>query len=225
MACSSPTTKYCSPQNAILPVNLNKLCVLALYFRKEDQVNEYCQKIVQTNAILPMGTYLTKQSVSPPLGIIQLDTGCHAANNFLSLPPYYIFEEQVTLTDPNQSLLEIQNSTLSRIWDPFVKALPNFTKLELPKNLEQIDNIPMNDLILKLRGLRRVKVEDTSWPLWAYILINLGVSMVITCLLFWYFNITKRVNILSIVYPYAYIQPLAIDKGTMIKTNPQVRWN
>ena len=126
-----------------------------------------------------------------------------------------IFEEQVTLTDPNQSLLEIQNSTLSRIWDPFVKALPNFTKLKLPKNLEQTDNIPMNDLILKLRGLRRVKVEDTSWPLWAYILINLGVSMVITGLLFWYFNITKRVNILSIVYPYAYIQPLAIDKGTI----------
>ena len=87
VACSSPTTKYCSPQNAILPVNLNKLCVLALYFRKEDQVNDYCQKIVQTNVILPMGTYLTKQSVSPPLGIIQLDTGCHAANNFLSLPP------------------------------------------------------------------------------------------------------------------------------------------
>ena len=134
----------------------------------------------------------TKQSVSPPLGIIQLDTGYHAANNFLSLPPFYIFEEQVTLTDNNHKLLEIQNSTLSRVWDPFVKAFPNFTKLELPKNLEQIDNIPMNDLILKLRGLWRVKVEDTSWPLWAYILINLGVSMVITGLLFWYFQYYKK---------------------------------
>ena len=48
-----------------------------------------------------------KRSVSPPLGIIQLDTGCYAANNFLSLPPYYIFEEQVTLIDPNQKLFEI----------------------------------------------------------------------------------------------------------------------
>ena len=58
------------------------------------------------------------QSVSPLLGIIQLDTGCHAANNFLSLPPpppYYIFEEQVTLIDPNQKLLEIHNSNLSCI--------------------------------------------------------------------------------------------------------------
>ena len=81
---------------------------------------------------------------------------------------------------------------MSRIWDPFVKALPNFTKLELPKNLEQIDNIPINNLILKLRGLRRVKVEDTSWPLWVYILINLGVSMVITGLLFWYFQYYKK---------------------------------
>ena len=130
--------------------------------------------------------------MSPLLGIIQLDTGCHAANNFLSLPPYYIFEEQVTLIDPNQKLLEIHDSTLSCIWDPFVKALPNFTKLELPKNLEQIDNITMNDLILKLKGLWHVKVEDTSWSLWAYILIKLGVSMVITGLLFWYFQYHKN---------------------------------
>ena len=134
----------------------------------------------------------TKQSVSPPLGIIQLDTGCHAAYNFLSLPPYYTFEEPATLIDPNQRLLEIRNDTLSHIWEPFVQALPNFTELKLPENLEQIDNIPMNDLILKLRGLRRIKVEDTSWPLWAYILINLGVSTVITGLLFWYFQYNKK---------------------------------
>ena len=63
-ACSDPIMKYCSPRNAILPVNLNKLCVLALYFKKEEQVNEYCRKIVQTNAILPMGTYF-----SGPLGL------------------------------------------------------------------------------------------------------------------------------------------------------------
>ena len=50
----------------------------------------------------------------------------------------------------------------------------------------------MNDLILKLRGLRRIKVEDTSWPPWAYILINLGVSMVITGLVFWYFQYYKK---------------------------------
>ena len=50
----------------------------------------------------------------------------------------------------------------------------------------------MNELILKLRGLRRVKVEDTSWPLWAHILINIGVSMVITGLLFWYFQYYKK---------------------------------
>ena len=50
----------------------------------------------------------------------------------------------------------------------------------------------MNDLNLKLRGLRRVKVEDTSWTLWAYILIYLGVSTVITGLLFWYFQYYKK---------------------------------
>ena len=37
-ACSDPITKYCSPRNAILPVNLNNLCLLALYFKKEEQV-------------------------------------------------------------------------------------------------------------------------------------------------------------------------------------------
>ena len=106
--------------------------------------------------------------------------------------PFIFLKKKQTLIDPNQKLLEIRNDTLSRIWEPFVQALPNFTKLELPENLEQVDNIPMNDLILNLRGLRSVKVEDTSWPLWSYILNNLGFSTVITGLLFWYFQYYKK---------------------------------
>ncbi|MCG8045976.1 MAG: hypothetical protein N0E48_09980, partial [Candidatus Thiodiazotropha endolucinida] len=163
LECSNQFTKYCSPRSAIMPVNLNQLCVLALFFKDEPKVNKYCCRLVQPNTLLPMGTYLTQglwvigtkekidfsivclgmsgrksikthttQAIDPPLGIIQLEPGCHAANNFLSLPPYYFFEEQVDIPDPYKELLELHNTTKFKLWEPFSQALPNFSKLELP---------------------------------------------------------------------------------------------
>ena len=87
----------------------------------------------------------------PPFGIIHLDAGCHASNNFLSLPPYYGFEEY-------DDLIKIHNTTDFRIWEPFSKALPKFTRLELPRNLSTVRQIPMEDLIFRLRGMRNIEI-------------------------------------------------------------------
>lgn len=206
-----------------MPVNLNQLCILALFFKDEQKTNDYCYRLVQTNTLLPMGTYLTQglwvigtkekidfsivclgisgrksiktlttQSIDPPLGIIQLEPGCHAANNFLSLPPYYFFEEQIDVPDPYRELLELHNMTEFKLWEPFSQALPNFSKLELPTNLSIIKQIPMDDLILKLRGMRRVEIRDTSWPLWAYIVIDSVVCIAIAGIVFLYLRYRKH---------------------------------
>ena len=135
--CSNRVTRYCSPENAILPVNLNRLCIMALFLKDDKNVDKYCRKIVLPNALLPMGTYLDQglwvigtkekldfavvclgpsgqksdkiyhtETVTPPIGIVQLKTGCHAANNFLSLPPYYVFREYASISDPYEDLLK-----------------------------------------------------------------------------------------------------------------------
>lgn len=31
--CENVAVKYCSPKNAVLPVNLHRLCILALFFK------------------------------------------------------------------------------------------------------------------------------------------------------------------------------------------------
>ena len=57
--CSNTVTKYCSPRNAILPVNLNHLCVLAFFTKEDKKINRFCCRMVEPNAILPMATYIS----------------------------------------------------------------------------------------------------------------------------------------------------------------------
>ena len=51
--------KYCSLRNAILPVNLNHLCVLAFFTKEDKWINRFCRRMVEPNAILPMATYIS----------------------------------------------------------------------------------------------------------------------------------------------------------------------
>ena len=70
--------------------------------------------------------------------IITLESGCHAANDYINLPSYYEFEGyRITSYDPLNKLLEIRNQSKVRIWDPLIENSPNFTKIELPQNLRQ----------------------------------------------------------------------------------------
>ena len=247
--CSNTVVKYCSPRYAILPVNLNHLCVLAFFTKDDKKINRFCRRVVEPNAMLPMATYISagrwvvstqekltfsvvclgsagqgsqltqqSQSVSPPLGVIQLKPGCHGSNNFLSLPPYYEYEGHFSAIDPLTTLLDLHNMSKFRVWEPFKEALPNFTKLELPENLQTIEQISMGDLIARLRNLRKVDVSSTSWPTWAYIIINIGVSVLIGCIIYMYCRFykgkKKRVHILTCC------RRLAILSGNETNANP-----
>ena len=212
--CGNTAIKYCSPKNVILPVNLHQLCLLALFFKDHSKVDKHCRKTVEPNAVLPMATYIssghwlvsartplefsivclaangrsssmtqTIQKMSNIVDIITLKSGCHAANDFLNLPPYYEYEQQIHVPDPLNNLLTIRNKTKFRVWDSFEK-LPTFPAIELPENLKSIKQIPMDHLVTQLRGLGRVEVKNTSWPIWVHILINLGIILVVVVLLY-----------------------------------------
>ena len=124
--------------------------------------------------------------------VISLKSGCHAANDFLNLSPYYEFQEQITMHDPLSNLLEIRHKTKFRIWNPLVRNFSNFTKFELPENLKAVEQIPMNEFVTRLRGLKRVEVKDTSWPIWVYILINPGITLVLVVILYWFCKVRKN---------------------------------
>lgn len=213
--CGNTLIKYCTPKNAVLPVNLHRLCILALFFKDHKKVDENCHRIVEPNAILPTATYISsgqwlvsakeplefsivcltsngrkspmKQSLQKMhtfVDVISLKSGCHAANDYLNLPPYYEFQEQIKVHDPLSNLLTIRNRTKFRIWDPFIESFSNFSNLTLPENLQSIEQIPMNNMVTRLRGLNRVEVKDNSWPVWVYILINLGIVFIVILIVF-----------------------------------------
>ena len=86
----------------------------------------------------------------------------------------------------------IHNTTNFRIWEPFSKALPKFTRLELPRNSSTVRQIPMEDLIFKLRGMRNIEVADNSWPLWAYLVIDSMICLLIGGGVFLYLRYRKQ---------------------------------
>ena len=230
--CSNRVTRYCSPENAILPVNLNRLCIMALFLKDDKNVDKYCRKIVLPNALLPMGTYLDQglwvigtkekldfavvclgpsgqksdkiyhtETVTPPIGIVQLKTGCHAANNFLSLPPFYVFREYASISDPYEDLLKFYNTTTFCIWEPLSQALPNLTDLVLPGNLSTVKQIPMDDLILRLQGMQNIEIKDDSWPLWAYLFIDSIICILVGGGVFLYLRYRKQKKLLAFETP------------------------
>ena len=48
-----------TPRNAVLPVDLHQHCVLALFFKSNEEVDKYCRKIVTPNSMLPQAKYLS----------------------------------------------------------------------------------------------------------------------------------------------------------------------
>ena len=253
-ACSNAVLRYCTPRNAVLPVNLHQHCVLALFFKSNEEVDKYCRKIVTPNSMLPQAKYLSlgqwvvslresltfsivctenvgrksamtqeTKILSPPLDVITLEPGCSGSSNFLNLPPYYQFEERVSIKDPFSDLIELRNKSKFRIWNTFEEALPNFTKIELPSNLSEIKHLSMHDLIWKLRGMHRVEIEDQSWPIWAYIVINSGICILTGCGIFLYLRYMQNKKIMSFETPgcCARLAILCSDGSKVDKNEPR----
>ena len=230
-ACSNVVMRYCTPRNAVLPVNLHRHCALALFFKENAEVDTYCRKIVTPNAMLPQAKYLSvglwvvalrepltfsvvctenrgqrsattqqTKTMKPPLDVIKLKPGCSGSSNLLNLPPYYQFEDYATVKDPFSNLIELRNKSKFRIWDHLEEALPNFTKIEL-SNLTALKQIPMTDLIWKLRDMRKVEIKDESWPMWVYIIINGGICILGGALIFLYLRYRKNKGTLDFETP------------------------
>ena len=56
--CSDQSTKFCALENAIFPINLSKLCVIALFMKNEDNIKRFCQKVVRLDTTLPTAIHL-----------------------------------------------------------------------------------------------------------------------------------------------------------------------
>lgn len=208
--CSLPLTRYCKIRSPIYPVNLSKLCVIALFMKNTANVKKYCSVQVQPNSLLPSSLYFSEgewvvasrhpirfaivcddgkrytTKTLAPLDVLPLPMSCSASSDHMTLSPFYHKESQYHVNDPLKPLLSLHNQTDLSLWEPFRLSIPNLTKTEMPKKLKSIQSIPMFDFIETLRSLRTMK-HESKWPTWLYILIILGpITVLLAIALFVY---------------------------------------
>ena len=182
-SCTSPLHHYCDIRSPVYPINLSKLCIVALFLKNKDNVKAYCQTTVKHNFLLPMALHIIqglwiiashkelRLSVScpedkrsifisrPPLDTIKLGMSCSATSDYQTLLPYYHNESRFAVSNPLGNHLTSSNSTRIQLWEPFLSKLTNFTKIELPPKLKDIKEIPMGHLILRLRYFCQISKE------------------------------------------------------------------
>ena len=119
-------------RSSIFPVNLSKLCVVALFMKKTENVEKFCQTEVLPNSLLPKATYVldgiwivatqvelsfsivcpnyTKVMLAkPPITVMSLGMGCSASNDYVTLMPYYHKESTYVVSDTYSALLTLNN--------------------------------------------------------------------------------------------------------------------
>ena len=179
--------------------------------KNKPNVNMHCQTIVRPNTMLPLANYLSngvwiittqkdlmfsvvcqetksKQpiiNVKAPLAKVKLELTCSAFNDYLTLLPYYHTQTEYLVEDTLSDLIRNYNFSAVKIWKPFHQALPAYKKLDLPKQLRAIEQIPMGNLIKQLQDLKAVSIEEKI-PSWGYYLIWVGLTLLMVLFIFIY---------------------------------------
>lgn len=203
--CSNPWLNYCQIQSPIYPVSLNRICVVSLFLKHDTNIKQYCRTKVHFRSHLPVAEFIghgkwavatskllkfsivcqnTSKSMSeiqiePPLGIIYLNTFCLAANRHLSLTSPFDGRSQYYIHDKFLDLIGSHvNVSGLHLWEPFHNSLSNITKINIPKELEEIKYMPMNRLIQRLQSVNMVPTESKGWSTWVYLFIGV-ISVII----------------------------------------------
>ena len=122
--------------------------LLLCFLKNKENVQRDCKTIVYLNSRLPIAEYVHsgvwivatsdvmkftivcqgwsgmqgELVVPPPLCVIRLNMTCGAANDYLSLPPYYEKKVQGQIWDAWGSLLKLRNITHFSLWENFTST-------------------------------------------------------------------------------------------------------
>ena len=57
--CVSKLVTFCDVKNSVYPINLSRLCIVALFMKNEESIRENCNLVVKPNARLPIAVCVT----------------------------------------------------------------------------------------------------------------------------------------------------------------------
>ena len=212
--CLHNVGEYCNIRKATYSVEHSHSCAIALFTKHNEKIERYCQVKVNFNVQLPQALYLDDGTyaiasdrevklrvtchrnslatnlltIKPPISIIQLELTCTAYNEKITLLPYFFSETKYRPKhDPFLGLLKSTNFSMTNIWEPFHAALPNYTNIELPDNLQKVEDVSMTDFINKIRDEREIRMIIANigkpFPLWAKFAIGIGAGLLLLIVL------------------------------------------
>ena len=221
--CINPFTKFCKIISPVYPINLSKNCVISLFMKKQGDIDTYCRVLVEPSTILPMANYISSGSwlittngpldfaiachsskyqttfnkrIYPPLSILTLNETCSATNDYMTLLPFYNRQSTYgTFDDSYNKLIKNYNITSRKLWKPFHQSLPKFNLTELPKELKDIKQIPMDSLINRLKNLQRVQT-DFDMPNWVHSLIYFVIALLVGIFIFILCKYRKKLRLM-----------------------------
>ena len=205
--CSKPLIPFCSIRSPIFPINLSKLCLIALFTKNSAKIKTNCQTIIRTDFSLPSAEHIsngqwvitTNQNliftilcprgsseiseihVKPPVGQLRLPVACGATNDYLTIMPRYSEESTYDLVEPINTFLAEFNSTQVFFWTPVHKAYIRHGSITIPDKLAGMKQFKMNKLVKELESLQQVS-DSTSFPVWAIAFIAMGTVILLIVL-------------------------------------------
>ena len=91
---------------------------------------------------------VTDKEITPPLVTVPLQEGqCSAYSDYFTLTPIYTMKSVEMLGNSFTTLFKSFKTLNVTIWQTFHSAISNFLKIKLPKKLESIKQISLDNLI------------------------------------------------------------------------------
>lgn len=205
--CAAPLTQFCTIHKALYEVDESDLCVISLFTGNYASVKENCQTTVTVNAALPQAQYVSdgdwlvvaekplsftvmcldlepyQVQTQPPVFHVQLPINCEAYADDIVLPSYFTRQSYFEISHQKESLLTTQSFSNLQIWNPVNSLLNKSDSLNLDSlaNLKEIETLPMDHLLAKLKTLKRPDRVKTI-EIWEYVSYFAG-PLVILCIL------------------------------------------
>ena len=208
--------EYCNVKSSSFPVNLSRLCVVAIFMKNKDNVKAYCQTEVTPNSLLSKATYvfdgiwiITMQAElsfsigcknytkvmlpKPPMSVLSLEMEWSASNDYMTLMLHYHKESTYSILDIYSELIQLNNKSQTKLWNASTSRLPNFTKIDIPDHLKAPEKIPVGHLIETLHGLKKIE-KDNGNPDWVYFVIGAVIVLLVVIADFIYYKKGKYIK-------------------------------
>ena len=208
LECTLASGHFCSLKSALYHMQTSKWCVIALFLKNDELVNENCEMSV-SNINGPEAIYLDKGnwaiasrepdqmeiscttqkhviSLNPPLTLVNLQPACSSFSSKFKLPPYFRKFSQGFAFAIKEANLHIDNlkPTNFRIWKSLNVSNLSTTQLQGLKKLDPAKTIPVKILKAKINQLKVIDF-DPKTKYWVFIGGGSGsglLLLVIVCL-------------------------------------------